>query len=439
MPRASSLPRARGVGIAMVLAALCTAPSSVTAQTSDAPLSLAEAIQHAQQRSRRIAAQVANAAAARESAVAAAQRPDPVLRIGVNNLPIEGAGRFEVGREPMTTRSLGVVQTLTRPDKLAARRSRFEREADAALAQRDLVAAETARSTAAAWLERHFQERVLALLRAQRAEAALQADGAEATYRAGRGRQADLWAARLALTQVDDRLRGAEAAVQEARVALHRWVGDAAERPLAAPPALQRLPHDDARLFAIVQSLPEIAAARRREAVLDAEAEVARRERDADWSLELGYALRGSAFSNVATVALSIPLRWDLEQRQDRELAARLARAAAARAEREELQRARGAELLRQWHAWQAARDRIELADRQLLPLAAERSRAALAAYAGGSGALEAVLTARRQEVDLRIDRERLALDAARQWAQLEHALPEPAAPQPSRPTEAQP
>lgn len=105
------------------------------------PLSLAEAVRLAEQRALTPAAAESNARASRELAVAAAQRPDPVLRAALDNLPVDGPDRFSVARDFMTMRSIGVMQTFTREDKRRARAARFEREADAALAERAVRAA----------------------------------------------------------------------------------------------------------------------------------------------------------------------------------------------------------------------------------------------------------------------------------------------------------
>src|SRR5213594_2741353 len=48
-------------------------------------------------------------AAAREMAVAAAQLPDPMLKFGIDNLPINGPDRFSVARDFMTMRRIGVM------------------------------------------------------------------------------------------------------------------------------------------------------------------------------------------------------------------------------------------------------------------------------------------------------------------------------------------
>ena len=75
---------------------------------------------------------------------------------------------------------------------------------------------------------------------------------------------------------------------------------------------------------------------------------------------------------------------------------------------------------------WQHNRDRLALFEAQLLPLAAERTRAALAAYRGGAGPLVAVLDARRNEIDTRLDQLRLAMETATLWASVEYMLPNP-------------
>ena len=51
-------------------------------------------------------------------------------------------------------------------------------------------------------------------------------------------------------------------------------------------------------------------------------------------------------------------------------------------------------------------------------------TRAAIAGYRGGASPLTAVLEARRSEIDTRMERLRLEMDAARLWAQLNYLVP---------------
>ena len=123
----------------------------------------------------------------------------------------------------------------------------------------------------------------------------------------------------------------------------------------------------------------------------------------------------------------SIPLQWDQKNRQDREVSARLALAEQMRAQREEATREYLAEAQNWLQQWQGNRGRLAHYDSSLIPLAAERTRAAIAAYRGGGGMLAAVLESRRMEIDTRIERLRLEMETAGLWAQLEFLIPEQA------------
>ena len=389
-----------------------------------APLTLDDALRLAQERSRQLPAQEAAAAASRELAVAAGQRPDPTLKVGLNNLPVDGPDRFSVSRDFMTMRSIGVMQEFPREGKRKARTARFEREAEAADAGRDLVLANLQRDTAVAWLERHFQERVRDVLVLQRDEARLQIDAADAAYRGGKGSQADVFAARSGVAQIEDRLARAERQIATATTQLARWVGRAAAEALAAPPALDAVPLRAEQLDAQLAHHPQVEVLVRQEAMARADAELAQANKKPDVSVELMFSQRGSAYANMVSVNLSVPLQWDPKNRQDREVSAKLARVDQVRAEREEATRAHVAEALAMLQEWRSDRERLTRFDASLLPLAAERTRAATAAYRGGSGPLTAVLEARRGEINTRVERLLLEMDAARLWAQLNHLVP---------------
>ncbi len=405
------------------LASVVSVSGAALAQGTQ-PLTLENALQLAQERSRQLVGQNAATNAAREMAVAAGQLPDPTLKAGVNNLPVDGPDRFSLSRDFMTMRSVAVMQELTRADKRRARAGRFEREAEMAEASRSAVLAALRRDTAKAWLERYFQERVRETLQAQRGEAVLQVEAAEAAWRGGRGAQADIFAARTAVAQIDDRVKQAEQQVAVAQTRLVRWVGNDAQRPLAAPPALVLAQADAAGVDERVANHPEIAVMARQEALARAEADIAERNRTADWSVELMFSQRGSAYSNMVSLNVSVPLQWDRKNRQDRELAAKLALVEQVRAQREEAERERAAEVRGWLQEWHGQRERLANYDSALLPLTAQRTQAAVAAYRGGGGPLGAVLEARRVEIDMRIERLRLEMEAAALWAQLEYLVP---------------
>ena len=102
--------------VAVLVASLTLAAPALAADA----LTLAEAQRLAVERSRQITAQDAAVTASREMAVAAGQLPDPVLKIGVDNLPVSGPDRGSLTADFMTMRRIGVTQEITRSDKRAA-------------------------------------------------------------------------------------------------------------------------------------------------------------------------------------------------------------------------------------------------------------------------------------------------------------------------------
>lgn len=405
------------------LLALGLAIVSVNGHAQQA-LSLDQALQLAQKRSRQLIAQDAAATASREMSKAAGQLPDPTLKLGVNNLPVNGPDQFNLTNDFMTMRSVGVMQEITRSDKLKARSARFNREVEAAEASRAVALANLRRDTAMAWLDRYYQERMLDVLRTQRAEASLQIEAADAAYRGGRGTQADVFAARSMVAQMDDRIRQTEKQIGTAKIKLARWIGDDAVLSLDTLPNLSAVPLDLIGLDNQLAHHPQIALMAKQEEVARADADIARSNKRADWTVELMYNQRGPAYSNMVSVNVSVPLQWDQKNRQDRELYAKLAVAEQMRAQREEAIREHVAETRMWLQEWQSNRERLAHYDSDLIPLSLERTRAAIAAYRGGSGQLTSVLEARRMEIDTRMDRLRLAMETAALWAQLEYLVP---------------
>lgn len=145
--------------------------SLATAQTSSSPLTLDAALDAAQARSSALQAQDAAARAAREMAVSAGRLPDPVLRLSVDNLPIEGPMRYSLTDDFMTMRSVSLMQTFTGSEKRQARAARYEREAEAASSVRSMQKARLLAQTAGAWFDRYYQEQMQGLLQRQREEA----------------------------------------------------------------------------------------------------------------------------------------------------------------------------------------------------------------------------------------------------------------------------
>ena len=382
-------------------------------------LSLAEAQRRAVERSRTVAAQDAAVTASREMAVAAGQLPDPVLKMGIDNLPVDGADQFSFTRDFMTMRRIGVMQELTRSEKRDLRVQRYQREADKSIAEKAAAVATVERSTALAWLDRYYAEAMAKVIDEQSVQVKSEISAAEAAYRGGRGSQADVITAHSNLAALEDRASEFQRRIRAASANLARWVGEAAGQPLAARPPIDTLSFDPASIDTELSHHPEISALASQEQVALTEALIAQAARNPDWSVEVAYQRRGPLFSDMVSIGVSIPFPWDRANRPDREIAAKLALAEPARALREEQLRAHIGEVRMLQAEWESGRERLRRYDRELIPLALERAKASLAGYQGGKTSLMDVLLARRNETEVRLQAVQLEMETARAWAQL--------------------
>lgn len=393
------------------------------AHAASAALTLAEALQIAAQDSPLLAAQRSAITAAEEMTVTARELPDPKLKIGIDNLPADGADRYSLTRDFMTQRRIGVMQEFPRTEKRELKGQRAGHEL--AREQAVLADAQTAlrRDVALAWIERYFAEHMAKIIDEQYAETDLQRESLQAGLRANKVQPAELLAINLALQSLLDRRAEFEKQAARAAARLSRWLGAASQRPLATLP--------DNLLTAQRHDLPTHSANHPHLQSLERQIDMARNDAlqaqaatRPDWGLEIGYAQRGPQFSNMLSVQVSIDLPLFQARRQDRASAAKMAQVEQARALKEDALRQHLAEAGATWAEWEAATARLRRFDMSLLPLARERVQLTLAAYRGGLGPLAAALEARRTEIELRLQQLQLAAEQGRAYAQLLYFLP---------------
>ena len=404
------------LGIACALSAL-TAHAQV--------LSLEEALRLGEQQSPRLAAQRSAVAATAEQVGRAAELPDPKLRLGIENLPVTGADRFRYDRDFMTMRAVGVMQEFPNAAKREARNLRAARQRDVEAVGLEAQRAMLSRDIAIAWLEVHYAERSRGSLERLVRQFQLQVDTLAAGVTRGRQSTADAFMARSALEQANDRIIELDRTIARARIMLAALIGDEARRPLAAVPDTTRFAHPREHLVARLAEHPDLRIQEQREALARAEVDVARSSTKSDWALEVGYGYRRPAFDNMLTVMVSIDLPWQTGRRQDRDIASRLAEVDQARAMRENARRMHEAEV-RGWLAdFDTAERRIDRFERTLLPLARERSGAAMAAYQGGRGDLGPVLEAERAVTETELGLNQVLAERAKAWASLNYLYPQ--------------
>jgi outer membrane protein TolC len=390
------------------------------------PLTLVEAQRIAVGRSQQLIAQDARTTAAREQGVSAGQLPDPVLKLGIDNLPANGLDRLSLTRDFMTMRRIGVMQEIPPLEKRQLRAQRFAREAERVQAQRQVTLANVQRDTALAWLDRHYAQAQRELLQQQIEETGLQVQAADSAFRTNRGSQADVFVARAAVIVLQDRLSQIDRESRSASLMLARWVGAAnAERPLAGTPPWQSTPLHVDVLNEHLNRHPELLVISAEIEAAETEARLAQADKKADISVEASYAQRGPAFSNMLSIGVSIPMQWNPKNRQNRELGAKLAMVDEARARYEDMLRKNEAEVRSLLNEWQTGKERLVRYRDQLIPTARQRSEGTLTAYRIGKSDLAAGLSARRDEIEIRMQALILEMETARSWARLHFLIPD--------------
>jgi outer membrane protein TolC len=295
--------------LAMVI--IMTLVASTAFARPDTPLTLAEAEDLALRDEPGQQALAARAAALDERAVAASELPDPMLRIGLNNFPIESGG---FSTEGMTQASIGFRQTFPGGDTLSLASEKFGHLAKGMSASVSARGRDVRTSTWQAWLELYFLDRADELINESRP---LFADLAEITlslYSVGRRQQHDVLRAELELSRLDDRLIENERRRGRARSALAEWIGEDARRPIA-----RKFPQWDAlpSLVEMQNNLsnhPVLVAAGAEFEASAANVEIAGERGKPGWALDVSYGYRegflpnGEPRSDMVTVGVTVGL-----------------------------------------------------------------------------------------------------------------------------------
>lgn len=415
--------RSHSIASAILVLTLGTS-APILAQVTAGTLGLSEALAIADRESSLLSAQRSAIVAAEEMTAAARELPDPKLKFGIDNLPADGPDRYSLTRDFMTMRKIGVAQEFVRDEKREIKGRRAENELYREQAMLGDARAALRRDVALAWIERYFAERMANVVDEQYAETDLQRESLQAGLRAGRTQAADLLAAQVNLQSLLDRRAEYRRQAARATAMLSRWLGAESARPLAAlPTRLLPTQHHDVAMHA--ENHPHLQTLERQIEVARNDAALARAANKPDWGLEVAYAQRGPQYSNMLSVQVSIDLPLFQVNRQDRSVAAKMARVEQARALKEDALRQHQAEARATWTDWETATARLQRFDETLLPLSRERSQLALAAYRGGQGPLAATLEARRVEIELRLQQLQLAAEQGRAYAQLLYFLPQ--------------
>lgn len=395
-----------------------------------AGISFNDAQRLAAERAPLLKARQAQIAATQEEAARAAALPDPKLTLGLTSWPVTGPDAFEFRADDMTMKQIGVMQEFPARAKRQARQAVADRGIEQAEALSVAEQLAVRRGTAEAWIALWAAQREVVALQTLREPASIAVRTAEARLTGGTGTVTDTLATQAAALELENRIDAALATLEASRAGLARWLGvDPADMDAEdAPPELTELPVAPATLLASIDRQGPLLPWRSREALAEAQIDAAIAEKRPDWSLGVTYGQRdrtsgGVSRSDMLMVEFAVDLPLFPRNRQDRGVAARRAELDAVSAEREDARRVQIEVVRRALADWQGLQRQVTRMETQSLPLAHDRAKTALAAYAGG-GDLQPWLEARRDEIELHIEHARHLGELGRAWAALAYLLP---------------
>lgn len=387
--------------------------SSAVAQAQ--PLTFEEALDEAANNAPSIEARSAQADAARSAAISAPQLPDPKIEVGVQDFPVTGpnAGRFN--RDNFTMTKIGVSQAFPNPAKRQARRARAIADIGAAEAAEQVEARNVRVATATAWIDLHFAERRLAILKLLDDSVDDIAATVSARLTSGSARPSQALEPKQIKAEIGDRRAGIVAEIAKARAALTRWTG------IGQPEATGPSPDwavDPATLRAGIDALPSLRALDAATVQAEADVRLARADKRPDWEVRASYGRRDPNFGDLASVGVSIDLPLFSKHRQNPLIAARTKDVDRARLDRAAATREAMATLDTDLAEHAMHHDRYLRARDVLVPLARQRAELDRVGYAAGTvdlgTALGTTFASALAEIDA-LDREAgLARDVVR-------------------------
>ncbi len=376
------------------------------------PLSLEQAVELAVQRSQMTQSARASAMSASQVARAAGQQPDPMLTLGIDNLPATGRSRFSTNAEDMTMKRIGLAQEWVSAEKRAALEAAAQAMVGRETVMEQVTAADARLQSALVYIEAYYAGEAARLTALNERHAREELEAGKGRLATVSGSSAEVLGLASALGAAED--ESADLLQQKGgfMATLQRWTGvsgvELSEPRLAVAPAQE----------GFVAAHPLVVARQRDIEVARQEVEVTRLNRKPNWSYEVSYGQRVGR-PDLVSIGVSIPLPVAPDARQDRETAAKRALVGKAEADAEEARRAAAGEYAALANDARRLQERIDRLQAAVVEPLKQRTAATLAAYRSNQANLVMLFEARHAEVEAQRKVLNLRRDLAKVQAQL--------------------
>ena len=372
--------------------------------------------------------------------------PNPVVSIGLANLPTDG---FAYDQEPMTQLKAGVSQQFPRGESLGMQRKQLQELAQQHPLLRQDRMARSKVAVSSLWLEVYRSQQIVLLIENDRTLFQQLADIVEASYSSALGsvRQQDIVRAQLELSRLEDRLNTLMSKKEQAGSQLLEWLSNGNDWHIATSnfaqhkkvsaklPSIDELPAvatqvlmkaEQQNLAQLLNKHPAIRAIERRIGAGETGIELAKQAYKPQWGVNASYAYRADdQLDRSRADFLSLGVTFDVpiftQGALDKSVSAAVQEAEAIKTDKLLALRALMSQLQSSWDGYQRLLKREKLYAEQILIQTKEQTETSLTAYTNDDGDFSDVVRARIDDLNARIDALNINVDLLKAQVELNY------------------
>jgi len=355
----------------------------------------------------------------------ARQLPDPKLKFGIENVPVQGSNSHRLTREGMTMQRIGIMQDYISEEKRDRKAETILAQSASSAAKAEVIRAALQRTAAQAWLDLALSQKVLSSAQKLVAETERQISVQKATVATGSSLASSVVDIRMTLLAMQDKVTLAQRDVTLAQTRLLQLTGEKIDDASGTLPRYQRLPADPQTLEQNVGQHPEVMEAAREVDVAKARSAQSAVAAKPNVGVEVYYAHRADDYDDMAGVMFTVDLPMFKSERQDKDLAADMSRSMEANDQLALANRDRVALVRTLVAQYQAAQTLWQRQQQEILPLQRQRLSLIEAQYRAGQSTLSDLLNARRTLLDTELTANSAEKSVAETWAAIRYLTPQ--------------
>ena len=409
--------------IKAILVCLFLGTFSVVAQQTE--ISLEQAEQLALDSDPDIQAFLTRAEAYKHLADAAAELPDLQVRSGLVNYPLEH-GNFRT--EGMTHTVVGVRQSIPPRGFRSALYTKNEHLAIEQEIKSTIQALEIKHKVRNAWLDAHYRERMLELVRESQTLLGDLLHLARTQYSTGDGNKSDILQIELEQFKVEDRILEAEQERDHAYISLGEYIGhehSIRHKVSNTLPVWSTIPPLE-QLRPVLTSHPKMIALSALADATEAQQQIEESGLNRKWMFDLSYAYRdGGLLSSAsrsdlisATVSFNLPIWGKQKYQQKIAHVAKLHNATLL--EQQSTLRELEAKLETAHAHWTTLNARVALYEDQIIPKAKEHAEVTLESYENQANDLSVVVQSHISQIEAELKHLQLTINRLKAWADID-------------------